>query len=144
MISCCACRLLSVQPDFSLQKYEIEESISNSFYGQYHFVLYYPKYHCKLNYIEHFWYSVKQDSRFECKYSLNALRQYVPLVLASVSNKTYLFYFYRYQRKIDLYWEELSYGFLPLYSASKANKYKRRSLIVRWYIILGLIFGVKS
>lgn len=113
MIGCCARRLLSVQPDFSSQKCEIEESISNSLYGRYHLVLYYPKYHCELNYIEHFWCSAKQHARFECEYSLNALRQRVPLALASVSNKTCLSYFYRCQRKMDLYREGLSYGSLP-------------------------------
>ena len=96
MIGCCACRLLLVQPDFSSQKCEIEKLISNSLYGWYHLVLYYLKYHCKLNYIEHFWYSAKQHAQFECKYSLNAFRQRVPLTLASVSNKTCLSYFYQY------------------------------------------------
>ena len=73
-------------------------------------VLYYPKYHCELNHIEHFWYGAKQHARFECEYSLNALRKRVPLALASVSNKTCLAYFHRCQRKMNLYWEGLTYG----------------------------------
>lgn len=112
IIGCCACRLLSVQPDFSSQKCEIEESINNSSHGRHHLVYYYPKYHCELNHIEHFWCSAKQHAQFECKYNLNALRQRVPLALASVSNKTCLSYFHRCQRKMDLYQEGLSYGSL--------------------------------
>lgn len=73
-------------------------------------VLYYPKYHCELNHIEHFWCGAKQHARFECEYSLNALRKRVPLALASVSNKTCLAYFHRCQRKMDLYREGLTYG----------------------------------
>lgn len=113
MIDCCARHFLSMQPDFSLQKYEIEKSISNVLYKRYHLVLYYPKYHYKLNYIEYFWCSVKQHARFECEYNPNALYQHVLLALASMSNKTCLSYFYQCQRKIDLYQEGLSYGSLP-------------------------------
>ena len=43
-----------MQSDFLNQKYEIKESITNSVNGEYHLVMYYPKYHCELNYIKHF------------------------------------------------------------------------------------------
>ena len=56
------CPLL-VPPDFLNQKCEIEESITNSVNGAYHFMIYYPKYHCKLNYIRHFWYKTKKLTR---------------------------------------------------------------------------------
>lgn len=39
----------------------------------------YPKYHCELNDIEHFWCGAKQHARFWCEYSLNDLRRRVPL-----------------------------------------------------------------
>ena len=53
-LACCARRLLSVQPDFQSQKYEIEEFITSSAYRKHHLVIYYPKYHYELNHIDHF------------------------------------------------------------------------------------------
>lgn len=110
LLDCCARRLLSVQPDFLSQKCEIEESITQSKDGKHHFVMYYPKYHCELNHIEHFWCSAKQWARENCHYTLDDLRRRVPRALASVSNKTILAYYHRCQRKMDLYREGIVYG----------------------------------
>ena len=77
LLDCCACRLLLVQPDFVSQKCEIKESIIKSINRTYHLVMYYPKYHCELNYIEHFWFSAKKWVRKNCNYSLDDLCQYV-------------------------------------------------------------------
>ena len=52
--------LLSVQPDFVSQKCEIVESITKSTNGKHHLVIYYLKYYCELNHIEHFWYNAKK------------------------------------------------------------------------------------
>ena len=67
-LGCCTKCLLSVQPDFQTQKCEIKKSNQNSPQGQYHIVLYYPKFYFKLNHIEHFWCSAKQYARFWYKY----------------------------------------------------------------------------
>ncbi|PCH44718.1 hypothetical protein WOLCODRAFT_78196, partial [Wolfiporia cocos MD-104 SS10] len=48
---CCCPRLLFTQPDFVNQKSELEEYIMS----QGHLCDYYPKYHCKLNFIEQYW-----------------------------------------------------------------------------------------
>lgn len=69
-IECCARQYLSIQPDFLAQKCEIEEVIKNSSEGQYHMVLYYPKFHCELNHIEHYWCHCKAYARHHCEYSL--------------------------------------------------------------------------
>lgn len=92
------------------QKCEIEESITQSTNGKHHIVLYYPKYHCKLNHIEHFWCSAKQWARENCQYSLDDLRRRVPLALASVPNHTILAYYHRCQNKMKLYQEGIGYG----------------------------------
>ena len=106
----CAKRFLSIQPDFQAQKYEIEESITSSANGKHHIVIYYPKYHCKLNHIEHFWCSVKKWVRENCQYTLDDFRRRVPRTLASIPNKTILAYYYRCQRKMELYREGFLYG----------------------------------
>lgn len=51
---------LSIQPDFHEQKCKIEESITNAANRKHHIVMYYLKYYCELNYIEHFWFSAKK------------------------------------------------------------------------------------
>jgi len=45
---CCAQRIISLQPDFLLQKSALEEAILEA--G--HKCIFYPKFHCELNYIE--------------------------------------------------------------------------------------------
>jgi hypothetical protein len=90
-IDCCAKRLLSIQDDFSKQKCAIEEAIKNPPNGRHHKVMYYPNYHCELNYIEHYWCNCKHHARFECEYSLDGLRKQVPLALASTCVKSHNF-----------------------------------------------------
>ena len=102
-------RLLSVQPDFKEQKCEIEESITNAANGKHHIVMYYPKYHCELNHIEHFWCSAKKWARENCQYTLDDLRRRVPRALASIPNKTILAYYYRCRKKMYLYQEGILY-----------------------------------
>ena len=48
--SCCARALLASQPDFQEQKGELQETIEAA--G--HLVIFYPVYHCELNFIEYF------------------------------------------------------------------------------------------
>ena len=52
---CCHCILYN-QPDFHSQESEVEEYIK----GRGHFVIYYPKFHCELNFIEQYWGAAKQ------------------------------------------------------------------------------------
>ena len=101
-----------MQPDFLNQKCEIEESIINSVNRKYYLVVYYPKYHCKLNYIEHFWYSAKKWARKNCQYIFKDIQRYIPRSLASISQKTILIYYHQCQQKIDLYYENLLYSFI--------------------------------
>src|SRR5262249_51456424 len=82
--TCCATRILSLQPDFMAQKCRLEELIINT--G--HFVIFYPKYHCELNWIEYFWGAVKAYTRKNCDYSWHGLNRIVPGALNSVSLAT--------------------------------------------------------
>ena len=48
-------------------------------------IIFYPKFHCKLNFIERFWCAAKWYPRENCEYSLEGLRKVVPAALHSVS-----------------------------------------------------------
>ncbi len=54
-IDCCARRILSLQPDFLAQKSQLQEKIEK----RGHKCIFYPKYHCELNYIEMYWGAAK-------------------------------------------------------------------------------------
>lgn len=53
---CCCQRVLFNQPDFQAQKSHLEEVITDA--G--HLVIFYPKFHCELNFIEMVWGAAKQ------------------------------------------------------------------------------------
>lgn len=102
---------MSVQPDFLEQKCEIEEKITAFFNGFYHQVVYYPKFHCELNHIEHFWSNSKDYARLECDYTLNRLQKHVPEALTNVKILTFLGCYNWCWRKMQLYREGIAYGF---------------------------------
>ncbi|KAG0633878.1 hypothetical protein HOY80DRAFT_1062201 [Tuber brumale] len=76
--TCCARALLALQPDFKAQKGEIEEAIERA--G--HLVLFYPAFHCEINFIEYFWEAAKQYTRQNCGYDFPSLQRLVPEALA--------------------------------------------------------------
>ena len=51
-----------------------------------HSVLFYPKFHCELNFIERYWCQVKWFARENCGYDFEELNATVPEALASVTN----------------------------------------------------------
>jgi hypothetical protein len=57
--NCCAHCLLFNQPDFASQKSMVEELVES----RGHLVIFYPKYHCKLNFIEMVWGHAKYNYR---------------------------------------------------------------------------------
>jgi len=105
---CCARKLLSMQPDFQAQRCEVEEVIKS--HGQHNLVMFYPKFHCELNHIEHFWCFAKGFARRNCEYSLEKLRDIVPESLEHVKNVTILSSYNRCRQKMALYREGLAYG----------------------------------
>lgn len=52
---CCATKLMSLQRDFKEQKGWLEEALE----VEHQDVIFYPKFHCELNFIERFWCSCK-------------------------------------------------------------------------------------
>ncbi|RPB00938.1 hypothetical protein L873DRAFT_1626525, partial [Choiromyces venosus 120613-1] len=51
-------------------------------------VIFYPKFHCEINFIEHFWCSAKYYTRENYQYSLEGLRETIPCGLDLVSTAT--------------------------------------------------------
>jgi hypothetical protein len=81
---CCALRILEVEPDFANEKSLLETVILEA--G--HEVIFYPKFHCELNYIEYYWAALKKYTRDHCKYSFAELEKTVYEAMDSVSLKT--------------------------------------------------------
>jgi hypothetical protein len=78
--SCCAKRILDLQPDFMAQHSLVQEVIE----GAGHLCIFLPKFHCELNFIEFFWGAVKRYLRNHCDYTFDTLRANMPKALASV------------------------------------------------------------
>ena len=72
---------MSLEPDFLAQRGAITEVIEKA--G--HKCIFYPKFHCELNFIEMFWGAAKRYTRNHCNYSFKALEKTVLEALDSVS-----------------------------------------------------------
>lgn len=103
---CCASALLASLPDFQQQKGRLEEELNR----EGHIPVFYPKFHCEVNFIERFWCSAKRYARENCQYSLIELRKTVPMALHSVPTETILRYHQHCERIIDAYAFGLPYG----------------------------------
>jgi hypothetical protein len=64
--NCYATAILSAQPDFKAQRSRLEEAVE----GAGHIALFYPKYHCEMNWIEYYWGACKKYARKHCTYTL--------------------------------------------------------------------------
>jgi hypothetical protein len=61
--------LMAAQRDFQEQKDCLQELEAAGQEG-----IFYPKFHCELNFIEHFWYSGKAYTRDHCTFTMQGLR----------------------------------------------------------------------
>jgi hypothetical protein len=75
-----------------------------------HEVIFYPKFHCELNFIERYWCAAKYYARENCSYSLKGLRTVLPLALDSVTTAAINRYYNRCARVIEAYTEGFNYG----------------------------------
>ena len=81
---CCALRIMAQQPDFLNEESLLERVVKEA--G--HEVIFYPKFHCELNFIEAFWAAVKRYTRENCSYTFAELEPTVIKGLDSVPLKT--------------------------------------------------------
>lgn len=103
---CCARAILSSEQDFKLQRGRIQEEVE----GRGHICLFYPKFHCELNFIEPYWGAAKRYSRNNCDYSFDGLRKTVPASLASVPRNTIRRFYGQCLRTMEAYRSGLKYG----------------------------------
>ncbi|ORZ06594.1 hypothetical protein BCR41DRAFT_400105 [Lobosporangium transversale] len=73
------CQLQEKDDDFMAQRSLLEE-IAGKHEQQ---IIFYPKYHCELNFIEMFWGASKRYTRANCDYTFKGLQETIPKALAS-------------------------------------------------------------
>lgn len=118
--NCCAVRVLSLQPDFLAQRPLVREVIED----RGHKVIFYPKFHCELNYIELFWGAAKRYTRNNCDYSFKGLEKIVPEALNSISLETIRCFARKTWRFMDAYRKGLT-GIEALYAVKKYRSHRR-------------------
>ena len=83
-------RILNSHPDFAVSKSWLQETVDKLGAE----LIFYPKFHCELNFIEMIWAYAKRDLRFQCTFSYPELEARLPVALRNVP----LAYFKRVQR----------------------------------------------
>ena len=74
---CCLTYVLNNEPDFQAQKEWLTEVVENSHCK----IIFYPKYHCELNFIEMVWGWLKSYHRRSCTYTFKHLETNLPISL---------------------------------------------------------------
>lgn len=103
---CCATACMASQPDFLAQKGSLEEKIGEA----QHYSIFYPKFHCELNFIERVWCGAKHHARENCDYTFAGLRKHVPEALHAVTSATINRHYHHCLRAIHAYMDGAKYG----------------------------------
>jgi hypothetical protein len=74
---CCASYVLSHEPDFLEQEEWLTQAVHDAGFE----IIFYPKYHCELNYIEMVWGWTKSHHRRNCTYNYKDLKEKLPCTL---------------------------------------------------------------
>ena len=77
---CCASGCLSREPDFLAQREWLREVVEDA--GL--MVIFYPKYHCELNFIELIWSYMKSTLRKSCTFNFADLKTKIALLVDSI------------------------------------------------------------
>jgi hypothetical protein len=118
---CCMRHMLAKQPDFLAQKCMIQEIIE----AKGHKVIFYPKFHCELNFIEMYWGAAKRYSRNNCDYTWNGLKQIVPVALDLIP----ISQIRAFARKSYRYMDAYRNGLNVKQAEYAVKKYKRHRVI---------------
>lgn len=117
---CCLRKIMASQPDFIAQKSAIVELIEDA--G--HICIFYPKFHCELNFIEMYWGAAKYYTRNYCDYTWTGLQKTVPQALDSVNVITIRKFARKSWRYMELYREGLT-GKLAERACKKFKSHRR-------------------
>ena len=101
------------------QKSALEEAILEA--G--HKCIFYPKFHCELNFIERYWGTAKKYARENCNYSWSSLQRVVPVALESVDIILIRKFARKAWRYMDLYRNGIT-GKLAEYAAKKYKSHR--------------------
>ena len=103
---CCATTILQSKKDFKEQKGMLQELVESTGDS----AIFYPKFHCELNFIERFWYAAKYYTRENCGYTLDDLRKTIPPAFQSVPVATINRHYLHCVRTIEAYKDGFRYG----------------------------------
>jgi hypothetical protein len=103
---CCATALLQSQRDFQEQKGWLQEEVEAA--G--HSIIFYPKFHCEINFTERFWCAAKHYTRENCEYTIDGLRRTIPEAFKSIPTATISRFYMHCSRIIDAYNNGYKYG----------------------------------
>ncbi len=123
-VDCCARRMLSEEPDFKASKVTcwIQETVEK--FGC--FVVFYPKFHCELNYIEMVWSYVKHWLRRRCTYDIDDLRQKLPMCLRTIPLRHFRRYWQHCSKVMSAYRQDRRLkGPLLQYVMTKYKSHRR-------------------
>ena len=113
-------RILSLQDDFVAQKSRLQETIEQ--HG--HKCIFFPKYHCELNWIEMYWGAAKHYARDNYNYTWAGLQKTVPEALDSVPLITLRRYARKSWRYMDIYRKGLT-GKIAEFANKKYKSHRR-------------------
>jgi DDE superfamily endonuclease len=77
-LCCCASYVLSHEPDFEEQEEWLTQVVHQAGFE----IIFYPKYHCELNYIEIIWGWTKAYHRRTCSYNYKDLEERLPITMS--------------------------------------------------------------
>lgn len=117
---CCARYCLSQEPDFLAQQEWLTETVRR----RGHHIIFYPKYHCELNFIERLWGLLKSRARSSCDYSFDSLKKRLPALVEKIPLKFVHKVFRSCFRMMELYKEGLE-GPLLEYANKKYKSHRR-------------------
>ena len=119
-IDCCARKIMSLQPDFLVQKSELETIIEEAE----HKCIFYPKFHCELNFIEMYWGAAKRYTREHCDYTWNGLQKTVPEALNFILLVEIRRFAQKSWRYMDIYRKGVT-GKLAIFAEKKYKSHRR-------------------
>jgi hypothetical protein len=127
-LACCARRALSDCPDFQEDCCWLEETLK----ARNHKLLFFPKFHCELNFIEMIWGYAKARLRAGCEFNFKWLEAQLPTVLDAIP----LSFFRSTSRHYFRYMDSYRYDLTPAARLFAMKKFRGHRMIPREILAL--------